>query len=117
MSRGTLLSYGEKNMFYRVVKNGRTIDVLDKLMYCKYQLKHKIILNCSESEAEGILSSDNKTAYHLSSLNPFPVDIFDTVILEKVNEHEYEQLKKQHCMSAEEIIDQYTASLLEQGVL
>ena len=104
-------------MFYKVLKNGKVIDVLNNIFYVKYQLKHNILLNCEEFEAEGILSSDNNTAYHLSNLNPFPVDIYDTVCLESINEHEYERLKKQYCMSVEEIIDQYTASLIEQGVL
>lgn len=104
-------------MFYKVIRNKNIIDVLSSIQYVKFQRKHKILLLCNEDEAEGILSSTGDTAYHLSSLQPFPVDDFITVSLELITEHEYNQLKQNHCMSAEEIIDQYTASLFEQGVL
>lgn len=104
-------------MFYKVIKNRNVIDVLSSIQFVKFQLKHKTLLLCNEDEAEGILSSTGDTAYHLSSLNPFPTDDFATVSLEKITEHEYNQLKQNHCMTAEEIIDQYTASLFEQGVL
>ncbi len=104
-------------MFYKVIKNRNVIDVLSSIQFVKFQPKHRVLLLCNEEQAEGILSSNGDTAYHLSSLNPFPVDEFATVSLEKITEHEYNQLKKQHCMSVEEIIDEYTASLFEQGVL
>ena len=104
-------------MFYKVIKNRNVVDVLSSIQFVKFQLKHKTLLFCNEEEAEGILSSTGDTAYHLSSLNPFPVDDFATVTLEKITEHEYNQLKQNHCMTAEEIIDQYTVSLFEQGVL
>mgnify|MGYP000862111049 FL=1 len=104
-------------MFYKVIKNKNVIDVLCSIQYVKFQLKHKILLQCSEEEAQGILSSTGDTAYHIPSLNPFPVDSFATVTLEEITEHEYNQLKSTHCMSPEEIIDRYTMSLLEQGVI
>ena len=99
-------------MFYKVIRNRNVIDVLSSIRYVQFQLKHKILLLCDEEQAQGILSSDGNSAYHLSSLEPFPVDSFPTV-----TEHEYNQLKMAHCMSPEEIIDQYTASLFEMGVL
>lgn len=107
----------QKNMFYKVIKSRNVIDVLSSIQYVKFQIKHKILLHCNEEDAQGILSSSGDTAYHLPSLNPFPVDSFATVTLEEITEHEYNQLKQNHCMSAEEIIDNYTMSLLETGVL
>lgn len=104
-------------MFYKVIRNRNVIDVLSSIQFVKFQTKHKVLLLCDEEQAEGILSSNGDTAYHLSSLNPFPTDDYATVTLEEITEHEYNQLKQLHCMSAEEIIDQYTASLFEQGVL
>lgn len=103
--------------YYKVIYKKRVIDVLDKIVYIKYQKKHNTLMLCDEDNAEGILSSTGDTAYHLLSLRPFPIDDFLTVSLEQISEHEYNQLKMNHCMSAEEIIDQYTASLFEQGVL
>lgn len=104
-------------MFYKVIRNRNVIDVLSSIRYVQFQLKHKILLLCDEEQAQGILSSDGNSAYHLSSLDPFPIDLFPTVTLEEITEHEYNQLKMAHCMSPEEIIDQYTASLFEMGVL
>lgn len=104
-------------MFYKVIKSKNVIDVLSSIQYVKFQLKHKILLRCDEEDAQGILSSTGDTAYHLPSLNPFPVDSFATVTLEEITEHEYNQLKSAHCMSPEEIIDRYTMNLLEQGVI
>lgn len=104
-------------MFYKVIKNKNVIDALSSIQFVKFQLKHKILLLCNEDEAEGILSSTGDTAYHISSLNPFPVNDFAAVELKEITEHEYNQLRQNHCMTAEEIIDKYTASLFEQGVL
>ena len=104
-------------MFYKVSKSKNVIDVLCSIQYVKCQHKHKSLLQCSEEDAQGILSSTGDTAYHIPSLNPFPVDSFATVTLEEITEHEYNQLKSTHCMSPEEIIDRYTMSLLEQGVI
>lgn len=104
-------------MYYKVVKDRNIIDVLSSLQFVKFQLKHKTLLLCDEKEAQGILSSTGDTAYHLSSLNPFPVDSFATVSLYEITEHEYNQLKQAYCMSPQEIIDNYTISLLESGVL
>lgn len=103
--------------YYKVIRNKKIIDVLDTLTYVKYQLKHEVMLLCDEDEAEGILSSDKHTAYHIANLNSFPTDDFLTVSIEEITKHEYENLKVKHCMSAEEIIDNYTASLLELGVI
>jgi hypothetical protein len=104
-------------MFYKVIKDRNVIDVLSSIQYVKFQLKHKILLCCDEEEAQGILSSTGDTAYHLPSLNPFPTDDFATVTLYEITEHEYNQLKQSYCMSPQQIIDKYTLSLFEQGVL
>nr|DAZ34064.1 MAG TPA: hypothetical protein [Caudoviricetes sp.] len=104
-------------MFYKVIKNRNVIDVLSSIQFVKFQPKHKILLLCDEEHAQGILSSTGDTAYHIPSLEPFPVDDFATVTLEEITEHEYNQLKQAHCMSPEEIIDNYTMNLFEQGVL
>lgn len=104
-------------MFYKVIRNKNPIDILDKLVYVKYQKKHNILLLCEENEAQGILSSDGNTAYHTVYQNPFPVDDYLTVEIEEITQHEYERLKNLKCMSAEDIIDQYTIQLINQGVI
>ena len=104
-------------MYYKVLKNGKVIDVLDGLVFLKYQKKHNHLLLCSEQEAQVILSSDGKNAYHERSLLPVPVDKYDTVELEEVDVYEYRKLKALNMKTPEEIIDAYTLSLLEGGIL
>ena len=104
--------------YYKVIYKQRTIDVLDELRYVKYQLKHKILLLCPIEEAEGVLSSDMETAYHTYDVpHKFPVDKYPTVTLEEITEAEYNQLKRLHMMTPEQIIDDYTLKLMEAGIL
>lgn len=104
-------------MYWKVIYNKRTIDILSQLQYVKYQLKHRVLLFCDISEAQGILSSDGKTAYHTQDLLSFPVDDYITVTLEEISETEYKRLGALHLMTPEDIIDQYTQELLEKGVI
>lgn len=104
-------------MFYKVLKNNKVIDVLDKLIFLKYQPKHKIMVLCSESEAQAILSSDCEKIWHESTLYNIPVDGYDTVTLEEIDAYEYEQRKILNGKTPEEIIDSYTLSLLQEMII
>lgn len=104
-------------MYYKVVHNGRVIDVLSHLTYVKYQPKHGIMTLCPEDEAQGFLSSDGEKIWHSEELYNFPVKGFDTVALEPIDKYEYEKLKMLNGKTAEEIIDAYTLELLNGGVL
>lgn len=104
-------------MFYKVLLRGKIIDVLDRLLYAKYQLKHKILLLCPDTEAELVLSSDRKNAYHTSALLSPPTDIFDTVTIEEIDRYEYEKLKTMNLKSPEEIAESIILELMERGVL
>lgn len=104
-------------MYYKVIKDNKVIDVLDQLIFLKYQKKHNIMVICNESEAEAILSSDNNTIWHEESLYKIPVDGYDTVKLEQIDKYEYEKLKMLNYKTAEEIIDSFLMSLIEGGIL
>ena len=104
-------------MFYKVIKNGRVIDVLDQLIYLKYQPKHQIMVLCSEDDAQAILSSDNTQIWHEETLYRVPVSGYETVKTEQIDEHEYKQLKALNMKTPEEIIDEYNMLLMEMGVL
>ena len=104
-------------MFYKVIKNNRVIDVLDQLIYVKYQPKHNIMVLCSESEAQGIISSDGNTIWHEETLYRVPVDNFETVRIEPISQFEYKQLKILNGRTPEEIIDEFVLSLVESEVL
>ena len=104
-------------MYYKVLKNGKTIDVLDGLVYLKYQEKHNIMLLCSEYEAQAILSSDKETVWHVKGMYKLPVDGYDTVELEEIDSYEYKKLKNLSLKTPEEIIDAFVLELVDNGVL
>lgn len=104
-------------MYYKVLKDNKVIDVLDKLVFLKYQKKHGIMLVCGAEDAEAILSSDGNTVWHEKSLKEIPVNNYETVKIEEIDEHTYRQLKMLTLCSIEEILEEYTMSLIEMGVL
>lgn len=104
-------------MYYKVVKNDKVIDVLDRLTFVKYQQKHDIMIACLESQAQAIVSSDCEHIWHVNGLYRIPVDGYDTVDLIEIDEHEYKQLKVLNGKTPQEIIDEYTLLLIEGGIL
>ena len=104
-------------MFYKVLKDGHVIDVLDQLVFLKYQPKHKIMVLCEESEAQAILSSDKNHIWHESSLYKIPVQGYDTVRLEEIDEYEYKRLKIFNGNTPEEIMDSVMLMLINEGVI
>lgn len=104
-------------MYYKVLKNNRVIDVLDKLIYLKYQSKHKTMVLTCEDDAQAILSSDKNTIWHVKGFYKVPVDGYDTVELTEIDKYEYEQLRILNLKNPQEIIDATILSLLESGVI
>lgn len=106
-------------MYYKVIKNNKVIDVLDNLIYLKWEPKHKIMVLSDENKAQAILSSDKNTIWHERTLYNVPVNEpkFDTVDLVEIDEHEYKQLKMLNLSTPEAIIDEFLASLIEEGVI
>lgn len=104
-------------MYFKVIKNGRIIDVLDRLVFLKYQEKNDIMLLCRPDEAQAILSSDGSEIWHESSLLTLPIDRYETIALEEISKNEYNQLKMLNYKTPEEIIDAFMYSLIEDGVI
>lgn len=104
-------------MFYKVMKDGKVIDVLDRLVYLKWQPKHQIMILCTEDDAQAILSSDQNTIWHEETLYNVPVSGYDTVKLVEIDEYEYKQLRALNMKTPESIVDEYNLLLLEMGVL
>jgi hypothetical protein len=104
-------------MYYKVIKDNKVIDVLDRLTYLKWQPKNKIMLLSGEGEAQAILGSDNNAIWHVEGFYDLPVSGYETVKLVEINEYEYKQLKVLNMKSPESIIDEYNLLLLEMGVI
>ena len=104
-------------MYYKVISNDRVIDVLHQLIFLKWQSKHQTMLICEEREAQGILSSDANSCWHVEGMYKIPVDGYKTVQLVQIDEEEYLQLKALNGKTPEEIIDNYTLYLINKGVI
>lgn len=104
-------------MYYKVLKDNKVIDVLDHLSFVKYQEKHGIIVSCTKEEAQAIVSSDGEYIWHIYGLYNLPVSGYDTVEIQEIDVYEYNQLKILNGKTIEEIIDAYTKSLIDGGVL
>lgn len=104
-------------MYYKVIKDNKVIDVLDQLIYLKWQHKHKIMVLCDINEAQAILSSDCNTIWHVDGFYNIPTDGFDTVKIEKISRFEYDKLKTLNLKTPEEIIDTFVLSLLEENII
>ena len=95
-------------MYYKVLKNGRAIDALNFLQFVKYQPKHNIMVNCTEDEAQGIVSSNGKYIWHVEGYYN---------VLEPIDKYEYDQIKALGGTTPEAIIDAYTLTLIQGGLL
>lgn len=104
-------------MYYKVLYNKKVIDVLNKLQFCRFQLKHKILVLCDEKDAQGILSSNGETCYHTSGQLPIESNEFKTVTLEEIDEQEYKRLKLYNLSTPEEMAEQIILELIERGVM
>lgn len=105
-------------MYYKVLKDNKVIDVLDQLIYLKYQPKHKIMVLCDEDNAQAILSSDKNTIWHEKTLYNIPVENdYEIVELIPIDKYEYEQLKIFNGKSINEVLDAYTLLLIQEGVI
>lgn len=104
-------------MYYKVLKNGRVIDVLDHLIFVKYQFKHNIMVLCDKSEAQAIVSSDGTYIWHIDGLYNIPVDGYDTVTLKKIDVYEYNQLKMLNLKTPEEIIDNVVLYMIKSQII
>lgn len=104
-------------MYYKVMKDNKVIDVLDNLIYLKWQPKHKTMILTDENDAQAILSSDKNTIWHEKTLYKVPVDGYETVDIEEIDEFEYKKLKMLNLSTPEEIIDAFMISLLENNII
>lgn len=104
-------------MYYKVLKNNKVIDVLDSLIYLKWEPKHKIMVLTDENDAQAILSSDKDTIWHENTLYNIPVDGYDCVEIQEIDIYEYKKLKMLNYKTPEEIVDSLILELINEGVI
>lgn len=104
-------------MYYKIMKDNKVVDVQIQLSFIKYCPIRKTTINSKVNEANGIVSSDGTTRWHLLGLRPFPVEGYETVEAIEISKEEYDSLKALNGKTPEEIIDNYTLYLIEEGLL
>ena len=104
-------------MFYKVMKDNKVIDVLDRLVFLKYQEKYNRMQFCDEEEAQAIYSSDGEHIWHEKSLYKIPVSGYDEVESVEIDEYEYKKLKILNLKTPEEMMDAFLMTLISEGVV
>ena len=104
-------------MFYKVMKNNKVIDVLDNLIYLKWDSKHKIMVLTDENDAQAILSSSKDDIWHVKGFYKVPVDGYETVEILEIDKFEYRKLKALNGKTAEQIADEVILDLINSGII
>lgn len=104
-------------MYYKVLKDNKVIDVLDRLSFVRYQPKHGIMIACARDKAQAIVSSDGEYIWHVKGLYSIPVDGYDIVEIEPIDKFEYGRLRALNLKTPEEIIDEVVLFMLQNNIL
>lgn len=99
-------------MYWKVIKDGMVVDVLDKIVYLRYQEKYNRMIYSDENYAQAIFSSDRESVWHVDNLCDIPVSGYETVSLEEIDEFEYKRLKALNCGTIEDIVDEFTRCII-----
>ena len=106
-------------MYFKVLKDNKVIDVLDHLVYLKWKPKHKTMVLSYINEAQAILSSNDETIWHETTLYKIPVEagFYDSVSIESIDEYEYKKLKALNMRTPESIVDEVILYLVNNGII
>lgn len=80
---------------YKILHNNQIIDVMEDVRYVKCLPKSQKLIAVDKAQANGIVSSDGDTIYHiLGTKNTFNTEKSSVQIME-ITEKEYEELTTQ----------------------
>lgn len=104
-------------MYYKLIKDGKVVDVINRLTTLKWQEKHNTMILCDPSVAQAVLGSDDNTIWCDSALCSEPINCYDIVDIVPIDKYEYDQLKIFSYRTLEEVLDEYTLRLINEGVI
>lgn len=81
-------------MFYKIVQDGKIIDVLAEISYVKIQIASNRLIRCGQEYSEGILSSDGSQIYYCEDLIRKNSNDYSEVTITEIDEEEYEALRE-----------------------
>ena len=77
-------------MFFKIIKNNSIIvDATKIINYVRENPRNKALISCESILANGIVSSDGTTIWHLEGCSKFTKSNYDTVRVVEVCEDEY----------------------------
>lgn len=82
-------------MAYKILLNTTVVDAQKMLNYVYWQVKNHLLLVGRSDFANGIVSSDGSTVWHLDGYPEFPEGSYETVKAVEITDEEYEELVKQ----------------------
>lgn len=82
-------------MAYKILLNTTVVDAQKTLNYVYWQVKNHLLLVGRSDFANGIVSSDGSTVWHLDGYPEFPEGSYETVKAVEITDEEYEELVKQ----------------------
>ena len=82
-------------MAYKILLNTTVVDAQKALNYVYWQVKNHLLLVGRSDFANGIVSSDGSTVWHLDGYPEFPEGSYETVKAVEITDEEYEELVKQ----------------------
>ena len=82
-------------MYYKILLGTTIVDAQQSLSYVMWQMVNHILLSCDEQLANGIVSSDGSTVWHLDGYPEFTEGTYETVKAVEITDEEYEELVKQ----------------------
>ena len=82
-------------MAYKIVLNTTVVDAQKTLNYIYWQVKNHLLLVGRSDFANGIVSSDGSTVWHLDGYPEFHEGSYETVKAVEVTDEEYDELVKQ----------------------
>lgn len=82
-------------MYYKILLGTIIVDAQQSLSYVMWQTANHILLSCEKRLANGIVSSDGSTVWHLDGYPEFPEGSYETVKAVEITDEEYEELVKQ----------------------
>lgn len=80
--------------YYKILKNSTIVDAMESLSYVRQNLKNKVIVASAPEFANGILSSDKTTIWHLEGLPNFIEGSFESVTAVEIDEIEYNSIRE-----------------------
>ena len=89
-------------MFYKVLQGNLLVDLLTEVQWVRYLPKQKRLVATDSQSANGIMSSDRNTVYHLSGRPDTFDDEVKSVQVIKINGDEYSRLSTEFAIAKKE---------------